>query len=156
MGNSRAVTLTACVNNPHSSAIKGDRGSLNVCNMQTGLQSQCFLWMQRQTHTSSQSVSKNINNAQTQISSAYMSGVFSFCFIHFLFLVPWVFWLEIMMFKMEKKTEKTSQMKASVKKAHGRKRAEGVGRVKIWEVLTRGEREGAETHAEPRGRWELP
>ena len=32
----RAVTLTACVNNPHSSAIKGDRGSLNHCNMQTG------------------------------------------------------------------------------------------------------------------------
>lgn len=47
----RAVTLTACVNNPHSSAIKGDRGSLNHCNMQTGLQWQCFLWMQTQTHT---------------------------------------------------------------------------------------------------------
>lgn len=39
----RAVTLTACVNNPHSSAIKGDGGSLNHCNMQTSLQWQCFL-----------------------------------------------------------------------------------------------------------------
>lgn len=34
----RAVTLTACVNNPHSSAIKGDRGSLNHGNKPTLLQ----------------------------------------------------------------------------------------------------------------------
>lgn len=110
MGNSRAATLTACVNNPHSSAIKGGRGSLNHCKTQTGLQSQCFLWMQRQTHACCQSVSSNLSNTQAQEMHLFHSSPLLTCLILVFVLFIFSFWFP-----------PRSQVKACKKESRGSK-----------------------------------